>query len=85
MTRCPECGGPVLRWPDGSGGVTINFRCENIRCGSGKGPWDADPPAEIEQRGPTWFVRYHGIVVGTHEAKHKARDQANSLNGPIRH
>lgn len=79
--RCPECEGPTLVWADSSGGITVNFRCDNIRCRSGKGPWDTDPPADIELRNGKWVVRYKTAVVGRHTAKFKAREQANLLNG----
>jgi hypothetical protein len=72
-------------WADQSGGITINYRCDNIRCRSGKGPWDTDPPADIEQRGANWHVRYRGIVVGSHVAKYEARHQANSFNAATGH
>lgn len=52
--RCPECDRPVDVWADNSGydnvrgepqpGVTVNFRCLNFDCASGKGPWDTSPP-----------------------------------------
>jgi hypothetical protein len=41
---CPECRGPVTVWPDRSGGVTVNFLCDNPACLSGKPPWDTPPP-----------------------------------------
>ncbi len=42
--RCPECNGPVNVWADNSDGLTVNFRCLNFDCPSGKGPWDTPPP-----------------------------------------
>jgi len=44
MNTCPECGGPVTVWADRSDGVTVNFRCPNVTCPSGKGPWDTPEP-----------------------------------------
>lgn len=35
-TWCPECSGPVVVTPDDSGGVTVDFWCDNPRCTSGK-------------------------------------------------
>ncbi len=52
--RCLECDGPVDIWDDKSvwdnargepqPGITVNFRCLNFDCKSGKGPWDTPPP-----------------------------------------
>ena len=44
VATCPECGQPVQVWADRSGGVTVNFECLNVRCTSGKPPWDTPRP-----------------------------------------
>lgn len=44
MNVCPECGDPVDVWADNSGGVTVNFACDNEACASGKGPFDTQRP-----------------------------------------
>jgi hypothetical protein len=35
---CPGCHGPITYSADGSGGITVNFHCENPHCGYGKHP-----------------------------------------------
>jgi hypothetical protein len=44
MNTCPECHEPVTVWADSSGGITVNFRCDNAACKSGKPPWDTPEP-----------------------------------------
>lgn len=45
VNRCPACGGPVQVWADSSGGVTVNFACDNAGCSNGKPPWDTPRPS----------------------------------------
>jgi hypothetical protein len=62
---CPGCGWDVVAWPDGSGGVTINFWCPNAHCASGKGPWDTPfPPYEFGAWSaiPSGFKRIGHVV-----------------------
>lgn len=44
QNKCPECDGPAEVWADASGGITVNFACDNPACGSGKAPWDTPRP-----------------------------------------
>jgi hypothetical protein len=44
---CPECDGPAQVWADRSGGITVNFACDNPKCKSGKAPWDTPRPVEV--------------------------------------
>lgn len=46
MSNCPECGQPAQVWADNSGGVTVNYACDNPECESGKGPWDTPRPTD---------------------------------------
>ena len=60
MNKCPECHQPVDVWADNSGGVTVNFRCHNASCPSGKPPWDTAPDEDTCPRcggetDPDWF------------------------------
>lgn len=80
---CPGCSKPVTVWADDSGGVTVNFRCDNEACEWGKGPWDTDEPnqATVEERNGKHVVIYAGAVVGRHTAKYKAIEQRDRMNG----
>ena len=64
---CPECGRPVQVWADRSGGVTVNFACDNAACASGKGPWDTERPRCLNEgpdcAGPVAY-RYTGRADG---------------------